>query len=40
MVPKVPCYGVGVNTTTDYKGDDNLVNDSFGDNHDRPRYHT
>ena len=27
------CYSARVNTTTDYRGEDNLVNDSFDDNH-------
>ena len=31
------CYGARVNTTTDYRGEDNLVNDSFDDNHRTPR---
>ena len=36
MVPSMPCYGARVNTTTDYRGEDNLVNDSFDDNHRTP----
>ena len=37
MVANMHCYSARVNTTTDYRGEDNLVNDSFDDNHRTPR---